>query len=370
MLSYPYLLFADALILATMAGTWLVLREHHWRGYALAIGAAACLSVSHAYDLITVYSVLSAYGLVEWIRTREFPRRLASVGIPIAAVSGPAALYYQQLTSGDPLWRSILSQYSNAGVWTPPHYHLIILMGVPLLLAVAAFRSPQPWPEERRFVAVWSVVSLGLIYLPVVYQIKMLSAWQFPVAVLAAHAWHERAVPALPRMVPPRWAVAALIGFVSLTNVYLFAWRFTELRRHDAPYYLHQDDVAALAWLAGNTGPDDVVLAPVDIGQFVPNYGESRAYLAHWAMTNRFFERRENVDRFFDPASSDEWRRSLLSSEGVTLVLRSDWGLPDERDFDPGVSGGFEKVFDRPGAQIYRVAGPRHAARASDPPPQ
>ena len=130
--------------------------------------------------------------------------------------------------------------------------------------------------------------------------------------------------------------LVALVGVVSLTNVYLFTWRFTELRRHAAPYYLHQDDVAALGWLAQNAGPADVVLAPAEIGQFVPNYGESRAYLAHWAMTNRFFERRANVEQFFDPASSDEWRRTLLRSEGVTLVLRSEWGLPSDREFDPG----------------------------------
>ena len=361
MLSYPYILLADALILATLTGAWLAYRGKGWPAFLLAGLASACLSVSHAYDLITVYAVLAAFGSLEWLRMRRFPGRLALVGVVIGSMSGPAALYYQQLTSGDPLWRSILSQYPNAGVWTPPHYHLFILMGIPLLLAIWALTRSDNWTDERRFVAVWAVTGLALIYLPVVYQIKLLTGWQFPIAILAAHAWHERVAPGLGRRMPARWAVAALILLVSFTNLYLFAWRFIDLRRHAAPYYLHQDEVEALDWLAQNADPSDVVIAPADMGQFVPNYGASRAYLAHWAMTNRFFERRDNVRRFFDAGELNGWRTDLLRREAVTLVLRSVWTVPADSAFDPAGSPGFELLFARPRAQIYRFTPPHTA---------
>lgn len=354
MLSYPYISLAHALILATMLGAWLAHRRKGWAAYLLAGGASACLSVSHTYDLITVYAVLAAYGLFEWIRHRELPVRLVAVGIVILGVSAPAALYYQQLTTGDPLWRSILSQYSNAGVWTPRHFHLIVLMGAPLLLALVGLNPRDGWTDERRFVTIWAATGLGLIYLPVVYQIKLLSAWQFPIAVLAAHAWHERMAPAGGRWISPRWAVAALVVTVSSTNIYLFAWRFIDLGRHAPPYYLHDDEVDALGWLAGNARPSDVVLAPAEIGQFVPNYGASRAYLAHWAMTNRFYERRANVERFFAADTPERWRQQLLTSEKVTLVLRSGWPLLLDATYDPGTSPAFELLFSRPRAQVYR----------------
>src|SRR4029079_5829183 len=212
----------------------------------------------------------------------------------------------------DPVWRAVLSQYSNAGVWKPPHFHLVVLMGAPLLLGMVGALPRSDWSEERWFIATWAISSVGLIYLPVVYQIKLLSAWQFPIAVLAAHAWHERVAPLVPRT-SRALAVGVLVVFVSVTNGYLFAWRFIALRRHTAPYYLHHDQIDALGWLSQHTHSDDVVMASPDLGPFVPNYGGSRAYLAHWAMTNRFFERRENVAKFFGSAVPESWREQLLS---------------------------------------------------------
>jgi hypothetical protein len=354
-LGYPYISWAHALILATMLGAWLASRNKDWRYGLLAAIAAAALSVSHAYDLVTVYVVLSVYGLVIWARERRFPLRLAIVGLAIVACSAPAALYYQRLTSGDPLWRAVLGQYSNAGVWTPPHMHLIVLMGVPLLLAAAGVFRRTRWSDEQCFLATWTATGLILIYLPVVYQIKLLSGLQFPIAILAANGWHERIRPGLERWVPARWAAAALVVMVAATNVYLFAWRFVDLNRRTAPYYLHRDEVDALDWLSQNASQSDVVIAEANVGQFVPNYGASRAYLAHWAMTNRFYERRANVEAFFAPYVSDEWRHQLLTGERITLVMRTDWPTSQAEPYDPGRSPGFDLVFSRPRAQIYRV---------------
>jgi hypothetical protein len=363
LLSYPHILLAHALILATMIAAWRAFTRGGWLPLTAAALSAVCLSASHAYDLITVYAVLGGYGFLEWIRTRAFPRRVAVVGCVIALASAPVALYYQHLTTADPLWRAILAQYSNAGVWTPPHVHLIVLMGLSLLAAIAGLFPTAYWSDERRFIAVWAVTGLALIYLPVVYQIKLLSGWQFPLAVLAAHGWHERIVPHL-RTRPLRMAAVtvAVLG-ITATNGYLFAWRFTELRKHSAPYFLAKDDLSALTWLSGHATRDDVVLARGEIGQFVPNYGRTRAYLAHWAMTNRFFERRSNVNAFFAATTDAAWRVRLLESEGVTLVFRSADADQDER-FNPDASA-FEPVFVAGEARIYRFKGTRRAVQVA-----
>jgi hypothetical protein len=228
-------------------------------------------------------------------------------------------------------------------------------MGAPLLLAALAVFRPADWSDERSFLATWAVTGLFLIYLPVVYQIKLLSGLQFPIAILAAHGWHERIQPRLERLVAAKWTVAVLVLIVSATNVYLFAWRFVDLQRRSAPYYLHRDEVEALDWLLHHASPSDVVIAESNVGQFVPNYGGTRAYLAHWAMTNRFYERRANVDAFFASQASDEWRHQLLADEQITLVMRTDWPESQTAPYDPGRSPGFDLVFSRPRAQIYRV---------------
>lgn len=367
--AYPYLALAQGLVLAAVFGAWRIHHDGHWQGYVLAIGGAVGLACTHAYDLITVYAVLGACWLFVAIRTRRIPLRLTMGILALGLASGPIAVYYQLLTSGDPLWRAVLAQYANAGVWTPRHLHLIVLMGLPLLLAAPwlprALRSEGP----EAWIGLWALVGLALIYLPVVFQIKLLTAWQFPLAILGAHTWHTwvwprvAALPGVGRRLAasPAAALAVLVVLVTPTNLYLYVWRFAELQRHDRPYYLHRDEAAALAWLAQHAGPDDVVLAPLEVGQFVPNYGESRAFLAHWAMTTQFFRRRDAVEQFFRPETPDSARRDLLARDGVTLVLRPEIAS-GEAAFDPASSPAFDPVFQRPSAAIYRWRGASAAA--------
>ncbi len=376
LLAYPYLPLAQALLLLSLLGVWRAHRRPALPAFLLAGAAALGLALVHAYDLIVLYAVVAAFGVVLLVRDRRLPLGLIGGGAAAFVCSAPIALYFESLTSGTPLWRSVLAQYVNAGVWTPPHVHLVILLGLPLLLAAVGLVRRGPRSDETQFVSVWAVVGLGLIYLPVVFQIKMLGGWQFPLAILAAGVWQDQVVPLVKRALHPlRLAAHApalahilLVLLVIPTNVYLYAWRFVDLGRRNLPYYLHQDEAAALDWLAHNATPDDVVLAPEVIGQFVPNYGESRAYLAHWAMTNRYFERRDNVSAFFDPATSDGWRANLIRQESVTIVLRAGSvpGLPEL--FHPDSSALFKAVFSRSGAAVYRVEASAFPPGGANPP--
>ena len=363
LLAYPHLILAQALLLLTLLGIWLSYRGRGWPAHLLGGVAALGLALSHAYDLLTVYLILLVFGAAVIVRTRAIPWGLVVSGIVIGACSAPVALYYQNLTAHDPLWSSVLAQYANAGVWTPPHLHLVILMGLPLLLAIVGLFPAAPRDERSWFVTVWALVGLVLIYLPVVFQIKFLGGWQFPIAVLAAHAWHDRILPRMSgwlgriptlRVSPAAIGRAILVLLIIPTNLYLFSWRFVELRRHQAPYYLQRDEVVALDWLARSATARDVVLAPEEIGRFVPNYGSTRAYLAHWAMTNRYHERVANVRKFFDPATADAWRESLLRDEGVTMVLRAG-NIPGlDQTWDPSGSSLLEPILTLPAAQLFR----------------
>jgi hypothetical protein len=367
LLAYPHLVLAQALLLSTLLGVWQAHRGRGWPAHLLAGASALGLALSHPYDLLTVYAILAVFGAVVLAQTRRFPWPLVVSGVVVVAFSAPTAFYYQNLTAHDPLWRSILAQYANAGVWTPAHLHLVVLMGLPLLLAIVGLFPATARDDRFWFVAVWAAVGLVLIYIPVVYQIKFLGGWQFPLAILATHAWHDRVVPSLGRWIDriPHPAVsreamcrAVIVLLVVPTNLYLFSWRFVELRRHAAPYYMHRDEAAAFDWLAGHASERDVVIAPEITGQFVPNYGRTRAYLAHWAMTNRYHERSANVRKFFDPATSDPWRERLIADEGVTLVLRAGSVPGLEETWDPGGSGFVEPLLKLPQAQLYRIRRP------------
>jgi hypothetical protein len=364
LLAYPYASLALGVQLVILIAVWWAHESGRTSAVLAAAFGAAFLAFTHAYDLVIIGGVTGAFAVTEWIRHRIFPRRLFITGIVMAASSAPFLWYYSRLTSTDPLWRAVLAQYPNAGVWTPTPPHLVVLMGVPLLLAALGLATSRPRSAADWYVVTWAVAGLGLIYLPIVYQVKMLAGWQLPLAILAARGWTDRVQPPVTRALARiaalnrrGWreagAVVALLVLVTPTNLYLFMWRFMDLARIESPYYFSRDDNTALQWLALNATPADVVLAPIAFGRLVPGYSGARSYLAHWAMTNRYFEREARVARFFAPDTSDGWRRSLLDEERVTLVVRVA-AVGDGDVYDPSASAGFERILMLPRLQVFR----------------
>jgi hypothetical protein len=132
-------------------------------------------------------------------------------------------------------------------------------------------------------------------------------------------------------------------------------WRLIELRRPASELYVTIDESAALDALAATTGPGDVALAIESVGRWVPNQGRTRAYLAHWAMTNRYLERRELVDRFFSTDIDDAWRARLLAADGVTYVVWTDRDRAAGRTFSPADSPLFEPIYVAPTAGVFKM---------------
>lgn len=358
MLAFPHFGMALTLIVAMFALTLLALERQQLR-YAVAAGAVGFLiGLQHAYDLLTVYSVLGIFGLLVWRRDRVFPMFLFKCGLIIALLTIPPALYLTTLVLTDATWGDKLSQFDNAGAWTPLPWRLPILMGVPLILALLAFRPKMLSSRSNAelFVAVWFLCHFVLIYLPLNFQIHLLLGWQLPIAVLAAGALVKIVWPWLQRRAPQfaRPAIAALLFLIVATNLYLVAWRFIDLRRYDEPFYLSSNNIAALRWLETNTTRDDVVLATLDFGQFVPFNTDARAFLAHWAGTLDFFNKRDMSAEVLNPATPPARRAAILQEHGVTYVVVRDREQPAAQ-LTPAAADTMTPVFQQGDVTIYRV---------------
>jgi hypothetical protein len=331
----------------------------------------------HAYDLIIVWSVLGAYALLAMLRARHLRWDLVLALGALGVLSFPPALYSVLLTRLDPLWKEILAQFANAGVYTPPLYRLPVLLGMTLLAALAmcitlalqthrgaVSNSPttgtttQGLTNRDLLFVSWFLVSFLLIYIPADFQIHMLNGWQVPMGILAARWVHDHAAPWLSkhlRLPNARRATMALfIALILPTNVYLFAWRFFDLARHDYDYYLSRGDVAAMRWLDASASPDDVIFSSISIGQYVPILTGSHAYLAHWAQTADFFVKSDAVTRFFANTDDAAQRAATLHAQSVDFVFVG----PAERrlpGFDERALTGLTPVYDADGVRIYRV---------------
>lgn len=385
-MAFPHFIQAASFLLIIFALALLAFERRRLREALLAGLAALVLGLTHAYDLLLVYAVVGAFTLV--LLWREgFSRRLILIPASIVAVSVGPAIYSVYITSAFPVWREVLAQFVNAGAWTPSPPHLLVLLGVPFLVALFTLVLPQRLPGSGRgsmtssaplgttlnqrelFLKTWFVVNFFVVYVPLSYQIHYLNGWQVPIAILATLGFYRRVLPWLKRRITNDGgrrvlalgrlrfeAVLAglLIATALPTNVYLFAWRFVDLSRYSHPYYLARDEWEALRWLDANASPDAVVFSSADIGQYIPSMTGGRAFLAHWAMTADLYRKQEIVQAFFNATMNEAERATVLRAYNVRYIF---WGEAERQlgTFNPDVLPFVARVYASPQAVLYQV---------------
>ena len=378
-MAYPHFAEAAGLILAVLSVLLVGERRGQLR-YAILAGLIAhFLGWQHGYDLVIVWGIPSFYAGVKFLVDRQWPRYWIKAMLITGLLSWPPAVYSVLLTRLNPIWEEVLAQFSNAGVFTPDPLHMVVLMGCPLILAAVTLvllilrpitdgARELPTPQGRLFIGVWFVAGWALTYIPTDFQIHMLNSWQVPIGLLATIGLYTIIAPALTRWMSTRRSraviVLAFLGLISITNGYLLAWRLLDLSRFDYPYFLDRNDVIALEWLEEHAPADAIVLSSYEVGRYVPGLTGRRPFLAHWAQTVGFYDKRDRVARFFDGQTDETDRLETLQTFGIDYVFHG----PAERllgQYDPSTSSLFEPVFHSPRVAIYRFA-QVHSHKASD----
>ncbi|MBI1878322.1 MAG: hypothetical protein HYR94_08875 [Chloroflexi bacterium] len=338
--------------------------------YAVYAGLVAfLLGWQHTYDLWIIWGIPGAYIALRILIDRKLPMFWIKSMLIVGALTWLPALYAVLLTTLNPIWDEILAQFANAGVYSPTIAHMFILIGLPLILALVAVvlrargrlmgNAPTvPVIRYELFIITWFIVGWMLAYIPTDYQVHMINSWQVPIGILATVALVKYIFPIFETKYSYRSVQVALItgvvGFVMLTNIYLWLWRFVDLARYDYPYYLHKDEIMALEWLEANTEADSVILSSLTLGQFIPAFTNRPAFLAHWAQTVDFFGKSKMVEEFFAADSTDTQRQQTLEQYSVDYIIQG----PVERSlgsYDLQTAPFLEQVYTSPEVEIYRV---------------
>jgi hypothetical protein len=362
MMVAPHMILSASMLLGVFALMLESYRRQCGRRALLAGLLGLALGFAHPYNIATAYSVIGAFAVVATLRDGLRLRWVAAV-VAFYALSAPSVLYWLWVSAGSAAWREVLTQYRNLGVFTPDPVQLLVYLGLTAIVAAITFRGFVPLREQKiedLFVRVWMCVNLLIIYLPLNFQINLLSGIQVPLAILATRVLYGHIKPwlteTLPNQLQPlaRFAPALLLVLVLPTNLYLVSWRVFDLQRHTYPDYLHRDDVAALRWLETAAAPTDVVLSSIPIGIYVPGLTGAHAFLAHGANTLRYYEKRDVVEGFFAAKTDDVVRQRALETYGIRYVFYG----PSERalgTFDPSTRPYLQPVFTSAETTVYQV---------------
>jgi hypothetical protein len=343
--SVPHLALAESLLL--WAVLW-ALRAFDGDGvrWCLGAGLAACLMawILPFYAGILA-AVLGTYLLALALRRRGVPWRETGLAALVGVLALAPVVYSAWVFTANPAF----------GVWAAqnrirsPH-PLHFLLGYALLLVpgvwggIQAVRSRD---DVWLLPVAWVLVVPLLLYLPVNLQRRMIAAVQVPLALLAAlglRAWlGER-----------RWVLTAYVAIASLSNALLVVGSLGPIGQRAMPAYRPGGEVAALAWLAGHTEADDVILASFEVGNVIPARTDLRVFAGHGPETLHSAAKQETIRRFFQPDAADAWRQALLRQFELDYVFHG----PSERalgEWEPGMASYLTMIYDEPPYTIYRV---------------
>jgi hypothetical protein len=203
----------------------------------------------------------------------------------------------------------------------------------------------------------WIVFVALLLYAPLNTQRRYTFGIQAPLAVLAVYWFAEVGVPALRRRFRRR-ANHVLIIYAAISTFSTLMVLLLQLNvardTNDRTVYYTDDMYAAWQWVRDNTYAYDTVLASFQSGgQLVAQTGR-RTVLGHWIETVDYLNKREEINKFFDPQIPDAWRWQLMSEQGVSYL----WYGDEERKlgtWSPTSIKLLNPVYKNSTITIYRV---------------
>lgn len=294
-------------------------------------------------------------------------RWAARIGIVEAALfallAAPLTIYYIQTFHHDPFWGMTYGQQNLQPTYPLPLaiavYGATGLMGI--VGAIQAWRPP-PRPDgfRERFLVLAAGGLLALSYIPLPYARRFAYGLGPILAVLAAPIAGELlGHPALERWrASPGYRVGIYtgVGIVLYSqNAFLYAiYVLSFLGAGPFPRAVFQPVAAfeAVAWLR-QQGPQVVVLACEEDGNFLAGWIEGRVVLGHAGATLDVARKREEVAAFWRGDLSKPEREALLRRYGVThLYYREDHPCEQRRPEEA-------PAFGHPPVWIFTVQGRR-----------
>jgi hypothetical protein len=280
-------------------------------------GLGLLLSIVQPFAVPIVIVVLGVYlTLLAW-HGRFLPRR--EILIAGAAVVGgaPFMLYDWTVYRTNPALAAWSAQNLTPSL---PPWNYALGYGLVLLLALGGTGIALRRRDAASiFLLAWVASVLVLLYVPFALQRRFITGLHVPLTLLAAIALEQILWPRL-RSQRQMLVTGLLIGFTALTNAFVPLVAVAGVAQGQAPLVMTHSEAAAWAWLHANTTWTDTVLAPPEVGQFIPAWAGNRVVYGHPFETIDAETKQAEVADFYSPAATTAERSALLDRYQVRYV--------------------------------------------------
>ena len=295
-------------------------------------GLGLLLAVVQPFAVPVVLAVLAVYlGVITW-RERRLPWGQALLAVTAALGAAPIMLYDLYVYRTNPALVAWSAQNLTPSL---PLWDYALGYGLILILAIvgvgAALRRRRP---TDLFLLSWIGTAAVLIYVPFALQRRFITGLHVPLTVLAAIGLEQSI---WPRLRPQRRGLVTglIVGTAALTNVFVPLVSVAGVAQGQHPLVMTRDEAEACAWLHEHTIWTDTVLAPPELGPFIPAWAGNRVVVGHPFETIDAEAKEAEVARFYHPNALAAERLALISRYGVRYV----WVHRSETDLDPAALG-------------------------------
>lgn len=338
---------------------------HWWQWLALGLGCAVLAQTIQLFAPFTVDVALGLYEAWGTVRERRINWRRVISLIVLALLQLPWVGYATWVFQFDPFWRSYYAQ--NLVLAPPLLEHVLGLGGMGVLLILGLGRIIKLRSEERwLFLALWVVVIAVATYWPSQLQRRFVAGGMAPVAVIATvgalhGVWggirrysgykkfetHQR-----------RFWRAQVLGllllFVAQSTLWLTGGITASMLGRHPIYFDAANERQAMLWLQTHAAWQEPVFSSDWTGNIIPAVIGQRVYIGHWAESTNYWAKKPQVERFFQPTTSDADRYHILSECACRYVFYGQHerklGLIDLKQSDF-----LQLVYENATVQIYTV---------------
>lgn len=357
----PHFIAAWIFLLLTLVfGFWSLQRRNFF--YYLLAGLSGCyLILFQPFFIPTVFILLGGWWVYRCWQVKTIFWYGTGQLILAGMIMSPAVFYYFFLYFYD--WTTTIKTVQN----TLNSPNLLISMttfGLTWLLAVAGYliwrRQDKDNPDQR-WLLWWAIVFWVLIYLPFLWQQRLVSGWWFALAILTSYffIWINRVL----RQKFKHWQIkqhflwvpVGLILVLSNLNV-LMTNIFYKQHGFDFLFYYPQSLEQAAVWLEKNTEPSAVFLSNNEgTLMALPGFINRKVFIGHLVETVYVKSKINLLTWFFGSNNQDDSKVSFLRYKDIDYIIFNEGERIFGNKFKPDEKEYLTLVYETGGYYVYKV---------------